>query len=97
MIDMFFYVCSIYMKMPPREVCYTKAWIPVMALPKISEWISDWPSEHGQQSSRSSELQSLTICLRHKQVGNMSSNAILITDCVAAKDFLQPVTKSGIV
>lgn len=71
-----------------QEVSYTKAWIPVIALPKINEWISDWPSDMSQQSSWNSGLQSLTIGLRHKEIGNMSSNAILITDCIAAKDFL---------
>ena len=62
--------------------------MPVMALPKINEWISDWPSMKNQQSPETLGWPSLTISLRYKEVGNMPSNAILVTDCIAAKYFL---------
>ena len=32
--------------------------------------------------------QSLTISLRYKEIGNVSSNAILVTNCISAKYFL---------
>ena len=44
---MFYDVRTIYMEIPEQDFSYTKAWIPVMALPKINEWISDWPSKKG--------------------------------------------------
>lgn len=40
-------------------------------------------------------MQNLTISLCHKEIGNVSSDAILVTDCIAAKDFLEPVATSG--
>ena len=42
---MFNCVRILYMEMSDKMFFYTNAWIPVMALPRIKEWMSDWPSE----------------------------------------------------
>ena len=40
-------------------------------------------------------MQILTISLCHKEIGNVSSYGILVANCIAAKDFLEPVARSG--
>lgn len=41
MTGMFSQVDTIYIEMFKSDSSHTKAWIPVMARPKINEWISD--------------------------------------------------------